>query len=66
MTTTVTFYAPSKFARYVQDNVKRYDGRFVRNPNLTLDRGWFEVSFEDSSNYNKFMVRTDILNEPWV
>ncbi len=62
----VTFYAPTKFARKVQDLVKKYDGRFKGNPYLGLERTWFEVSFEDSDNYNKFGRRVDIFNQPWV
>ena len=64
--TKVTFYAPSKYARYVQDLVKLYDGRFKGNPCLLSTRAWFCISFKDSYKCNKFMIRVDILNQPWV
>ena len=65
--TTLTFYAPTRFARYVQNLVKKYDGRFVHNP-LDMFQGdsQFKISFEDIVNCNKFTARYYILNQPFV
>jgi len=65
--TTVTFYLKGNFARYVQLLVMKYDGRFVHNPlGMFSKKAQFKVSFEDSNNCNKFMVRLGILEQPFV
>lgn len=66
---TTTFYAPSKFARYVQLLVMKYDGRFVHNPLFMSSKNAnFKISFDEvSPEYvRSFHIRIDILNSPWV
>ena len=76
MSSTITFYAPSKFAVQVQNLVKRYGGYFVHNPAGVTHLGveysknaQFKISFEDTvspEDYKAFNLRTHILNQPWV
>ena len=64
---TVSFYAPTKFSRYVQLAVMKHNGRFERNPyEMFNNDSRFEISFGDVQDLNKFMARVHILNQPWM
>ena len=67
MSSQITFYGPTKFARLIQKLVGKYDGRFVNNP-LHVGGGetHFKISFEDSHNFNQFCVRTEIIKQPFM
>ena len=70
---TVTFYAPTKHARKIQDLVKLFDGYFDRNEfpqlgytELNIDNTEFKISFDGDNcdeRYRKFSIRTDIINQ---
>jgi len=63
---TVTFYAPTNIGRRIQDNVKRFDGRFVGNPfEMFNGQSQYAISFEDGDNYRKFSACTEIVQQPW-
>lgn len=68
--TTLTFYAPTKFARYVQLLVMKYGGYFEHNPLFMFtDKSQFKINFEDivsADDFKAFHIRTHILNQPWV
>jgi hypothetical protein len=63
---TVTFYAPTKLARYIQLAVMRGNGYFVRNPYLAWgEESRFDISFEDGPKYNRFMNSVNTFKQPW-
>jgi len=66
---TITFYAPTIFARYIQLLVMKYGGYFVHNPLFMFtDKSQFKISFDNISPeaVYAFNVRINILNQPWV
>lgn len=67
--TTITFYAPTKFARYVQLLVMKYNGWFVHNPLFMFTKeSQFKISFDNVpvEDWHAFNIRIYILNQPWV
>ena len=63
--TTISFNAPTRFARYIQLLVMKYNGRFVRNPFDMFGTSRFEISFENN-DASKLMTMVDILNQPFA
>lgn len=67
---TTSFYAPSKFARYVQLLVMKYNGRFVFNPYEAYGgNSRFEISFDDENSdirFAQFQACVHILTQPWM
>ena len=63
---TITFYAPTRQGRLIQDLVKRYDGRFVYNPfPMFNNESKFDISFEDGYNYKMFSICQQITEQPF-
>lgn len=66
MSTILTFYAKNSNLVRIQNLVKKFDGRFVRNPfDMFKGMSQLEISFEDSHKCNEFSNRLYITEQPF-
>jgi len=64
---SATFYAPTKCGRYVQKLLGQYNGYFQCNPlEVNFKETLFDVTIDDGTDFNQFMLRTHILSQPWI
>lgn len=62
---SISFYAKIEHLRRVQNLVKCFDGRFIKNPLCSKYRAYVSVSFAQSENMRKFHVMLNIMEQPF-
>ncbi len=61
----MSFWAAPRDLRIVQNNVKRFDGRFVCNPHIIGKRAHVVVSFDNMEDARQFSLRCTIMDQPF-